>query len=177
MLASNKKITRTHYIVFFIWLIFTFIFTVYFITGRLAPFDPLNRLTGKDSSLLMAELKQMEGLKGVNLNQTIIHFTSDGCTCSQYSEEHKNIINQQAEVDGFNVINIELPENVSTIIPSTPAILIISKTEDLLYLGPYSVGLACSESNGFIEIVMKNYMKGYSASMIVNDAKGCYCNT
>ena len=151
---------------------------IYFISGRLIDFDPKEKLTGKNSRLVIQQLKEMGEFEGVNLSDTIIHFTSSNCSC-KYSEDHKNDINKQAGLaglDGFNVVNINLPAHLESIIPSTPSILIVNKNEELLYFGPYSIGLACSASNGYVETVMQNYAKGYSASLIMHDATGCYCN-
>ena len=176
MHASNKKITLFHYVIFVLWLTFTLAAAIYFISGRLVKFDPEGKLSGKSSPFVMQELRKIEQLKNVNLSDTIIHFTSADCSCTQYSEEHKSAINKQAGQDGFNVINVSLPAHLSSIIPSTPAILIVSNTQKLLYLGPYSIGLACTQSNGYVETVLQNYAKGYSTNLILNEAKGCYCN-
>jgi len=174
--VSSKKITQSHYIVFFCWLGLTLAAAIYFINDRLVTFDPEEKLTDKNSHLVIQQLKEMGELEGVNLSNTIIHFTSNNCSCTQYSEDHKRDINKQAGLDGFNVVNINLPAHLESIIPSTPSILIVNKDEELLYFGPYSIGLACSASNGYVETVMQNYAKGYSASLIMHDATGCYCN-
>jgi len=162
--------------VFVLWLSFTLAAAIYFISGRLVTFDPDAKLSGKNSQYVIQELKAMGQLQGVDLSNTIIHFTSENCFCTQYSEDHKRDINQQAGLDGFDVVNIHLPAHLDSIIPSTPSILIVNKDQELLYFGPYSIGLACSASNGYVETVMQNYAKGYSASFIMNDASGCYCN-
>ena len=175
-LPPKKQITGIHYFVFFIWLFCTVIAAVYFISGRLVNFDPESKLIAKSSGFVIQQLKKMQQLKGIDLSDTIIHFTSQNCSCTQYSEAHKKEINIKAGKDGFNIINVSLPANLTTIIPATPAILIVDKAEQLLYFGPYSIGLACSESNGYVETVLQNYGKGYSASLIINDATGCYCN-
>lgn len=176
MPASNKKIGARHYIVFACWLIGTIIAATYFISGRLLPFDPEQKLSTKNSIALLAQLNEIDQLKNVDLKNTIIHFTSDDCFCTQYSDDHKRSINQQADLDGFNVFNVNLPAHVAPLIPSTPAILIIGQEKQLLYFGPYSIGLACTQSNGYVETVLQNYAKGYAASLIINDASGCYCN-
>jgi len=156
--------------------VFTLVAAIYFISGRLVTFDPAGKLFGQRGKTVIQQLKVIPELQHVDLSNTIVHFTSDHCSCTQYSEDHKRDINQQAGLDGFNVINIHLPAHLESIIPSTPSILIVNKDEDLLYFGPYSIGLACSASNGYVETVMQNYAKGYSASLIMNDATGCYCN-
>lgn len=176
MLASNKQITRYHYAVFVLWLVLTLAAAVYFITGRLLPFDPNRKLLGQDSSVVIEQLKEISALKNINLSNTIVHFTSHECACTQYSEDHKRAINKQAKSAGFDVININIPADLFTIIPSTPAILITGGVEELLYFGPYSAGLACSESNGYVETVLKNYAQGFNSDLVISDIKGCYCN-
>ena len=83
---------------------------------------------------------------------------------------------KEYEGDGFEVVNANITPDDFTLLPSTPSILIVNEVGKLIYLGPYSAGLACSESNGYVELVLKNNAKGYSSNMIVNDLEGCYCN-
>jgi hypothetical protein len=176
LLVSNKTIKPRHYIVFTCWLVGTIIAATYFISSRLLPFDPEQKLASKNSIALLDQLNEIDQLKGIDVNNTIIHFTSDDCSCTQFSHDHKQSINLQANIDGFNVINVNLPPGVASLIPSTPAILIIGQEKQLLYFGPYSIGLACTQSNGYVETVLQNYAKGYAASLIINDASGCYCH-
>lgn len=161
---------------FFLWLGLTLIAAIYFISSRLTPFDPSMKLLEADSRSIIEQIREIEELKNIKLSNTIVHFTSNDCSCTQYSEEHKASINKKARVDGFNIININLPSDLLTIIPSTPAILIIDKVEELLYFGPYSVGLACSESNGYVEVVLQNYAQGYNSDLVISEVKGCYCH-
>jgi|TARA_R110000787_G_C13432070_1_gene445668 hypothetical protein len=162
--------------VFVLWLVLTLAAANYFIAGRLMSFDPNMKLSGQDSSTVIKQVRAISALKNVNLNHAIIHFTSDECSCTQYSDEHKRAINEQAKSDGFYVININLPTDLLTIIPSTPAILITGGKEELLYFGPYSAGLACSASNGYVETVLQNYAQGFNSDLVISDVKGCYCN-
>jgi hypothetical protein len=162
--------------VFFLWLFFTVLAAIYFIKNRLTLFDPNLNLKQKESVFVIKEIKEIEALKNVNLSNTIIHFTSKNCSCTQYSQEHKLSINEKAKLANFNVININLPPDLLTIIPSTPSILMVREIEELLYFGPYSAGLACSQSNGFVESVLQNHAKGYNSDLIISDIKGCYCN-
>ena len=155
---------------------FTLIAAVYFIRNRLAPFDPEGKLKGKDSHFIMQHLRQIDGLQTVDLSDTIIHFTSNDCSCTQFSEDHKMSIDKKAKIDGFKVININLSSDHPSFIPSTPSIAIINKSNKSLYFGPYSVGLACSESNGYVEVVLQNYAKGYSSNFVIRDVEGCYCH-
>ena len=176
MPALNKKTSRYHYAVFILWLGLTLIAAIYFITSRLTLFDPNIKLSGGDSRYVMKQIREIEELKNVDLSKTIVHFTSNDCSCAQYSEDHKITINTQARSDGFNIINVNLSYDSFTIIPSTPSILIIDSIEELLYFGPYSAGLACSESNGYVEVVLQNYAQGYNSDLVISEVKGCYCN-
>jgi hypothetical protein len=134
------------------------------------------KLSGAKSISIIKQVKKIKELEKINLSNTIIHFTSDDCSCAQYSEEHKASINKKVKLNGFNIININLPSDSLTIIPSTPSILITGRLEKLLYFGPYSIGLACSESNGYVETVLQNYAQSYNSDLIISNVKGCYCN-
>jgi hypothetical protein len=165
--------------VFILWLGSTLVAAVYFINSRLVPFDPNIKLLRQEGSVVMQytviqQVREITALK--NLKNTVVHFTSNDCSCTQYSEEHKAAINEKARLDGFNILNINLPADLSTVIPSTPAILIIDDLDELLYFGPYSVGLACSASNGYVETVLQNYAQGHNSNLVISDVKGCYCN-
>ncbi|RBW44968.1 hypothetical protein DS885_11020 [Psychromonas sp. B3M02] len=176
MPVSSSKVKPAHYIICGIWLVLTIAAAIYFINGRLADFDPEQTLSGTDPVSWMQKIREIDQLKGQDLSNTIVHFTSQNCSCTQYSDNHKGEINQRASVEGFNVINVIVSEKVAALVPSTPAILITDQQQKLLYFGPYSAGLACSASNGYVETVLGNYAKGYSASLMVNDTSGCYCH-
>ena len=176
MQVSNRNTTRWHYTVFILWLVSTLLAASYFIGSRLVAFDPELKLANTDSLSIVHRIKRIKGLENLSLNNTVIHFTSEDCSCTQFSKEHKSAIDTQVTQSGFTVINVNLSAQLSTIIPSTPAILITNSSEELLYLGPYSIGLACTESNGFVETVLQNYAQGYSSDLIISDVEGCYCN-
>ncbi len=160
---------------FVLWLAATLFAAHYFISARLVAFDPDNRLISVNSSELIEQMAQLSVLEDNELTNTLIHITSENCACSIYSKKHKQDVSQQAKAQGLSVLNVNLPETYNSIIPSTPAALIIDNTGQLIYFGPYSEGLACSSSNGYIELAMQNYQQGYSANLIVADSKGCYC--
>lgn len=148
----------------------------YFISDRLQPFDPNKLLTAKNSTALLNEISLLSEFKNTQFKKVIIHITSENCSCTQFSEEHKKSINETALKAGFAIVNITLPEKLNSIIPSTPAILMLDEMSELLYFGPYSAGLACTESNGYIETVLNNYNMGFSSNLMINDVNGCYCN-
>lgn len=176
MRASNNSQHYSRYVLFIVWIISTLVAATYFISARLVPFDPEKVLSSVTGNQLITELKSSGLLKHKDFINTVIHITSEDCHCSKFSKDHKAALNLQAQNDGFNVINIIASKKVRNIIPSTPAALITDKQGQLIYFGPYSEGLACSSSNGLIELVMNNYRKGFNSKMIVEQATGCYCN-
>jgi len=172
---ANNKVGRYHYIVFIIWLVFIVIAAKYFIYDSLISFDPKNRLSG-DSSVIVNEIKSSLALENKLSKKTVIHFTNQNCSCSTYTEDHKKTTDKYSQENGFEIRSIELSEKQSNVIPSTPAVLILDELGELIYLGPYAEGLECSAGSSIVDIVLKNYVKGFNANLIMNDAKGCYCN-
>lgn len=178
MLASNKRVKPYHYIILIGWLTLVVVAAVYFIGLRLVAFDPDKKLQAIEGDLIIEQIMQFDSLADKKLSNTILHFTSEDCHCTQFSEAHKNELNKSAQLDGFNILNVSItPEYVNSIIPSTPSVLLVDKLGELLYFGPYSEGLACSQSNGLIEVVLSNYKKGFNSKLIMDEAQGCYCNT
>lgn len=155
---------------------FTLIVGSSFIKSRLNLFDPDDRLLDVSSKSLIKEIRSLPQLSQLDFKNILIHFTSEDCECTQYSENHKKEITEQARQSGFQVINVQLPKKFETIIPATPSILIVANVDELLYFGPYSAGLACSESNGFVELALNNYSNGFNSDLIVSNLTGCYCS-
>lgn len=152
---------------------FTVLSAGYFINQRLADFDPKEQLKGVSNQAFLSQLQTLPELQRLQGQATIVHFTSEDCACTQFSEAHKADINTLANTLGFNILKIKVDSD--TPIPATPSVAIISETAQLLYYGPYSTGLACSESNGYVELVLDNYAKGFPAKLMVTETEGCYC--
>jgi hypothetical protein len=172
---ADNKARRYHYIVFVLWLILIVIAAKYFLFDSLAVFDPQNKLA-QDSTAIISQIKSDLAIKSIPSKKTIIHFTSDDCSCSILSIPHKTIINKKATNNDFEVRNIVLTKENNNVIPSTPAVLVLDEVGELIYLGPYAEGLECSVDNSMVDIVLENYIKGFNANLVINDAKGCYCN-
>jgi len=156
------------------WLGLTIIAAVFFIVPRLTDFDPQHKLLNLPGLQVMKQIKLLPQLRNTDLSNSLIHFTSKGCQCRQFTVQHKQQIDAQAAKDSLNIINIELDQ--SSIVPSTPAIAIVDKRGELMYLGPYSKGLSCTKSAGYVELVMNNYRQGFNTRLIVSQAQGCYCH-
>lgn len=147
----------------------------YFFNQRLVAFDPKSQLANVQPDQLIKTVLAFEFPGRTNLVNSVVHFTSQDCRCSAFSEEHKRSIDENVTKAGFKIFHKTVTPAEGKLIPSTPAILITNDSGQLLYFGPYSAGLACSQSNGYVETVLANYEKGFSSSLVVNETKGCYC--
>lgn len=167
-----KAIDKQQILIVLLWLIFTFMAFHYLTLARLKDFDPTGMLLSKTAS----EMVQQLSLNNVNsdINNTVIHFQQAGCQCNKASESHAKNLEQLSHEHGFNFIRVELTD--PNIIPSTPSTAILGNHGELVYFGPFGEGLDCSQTTGYALTMLNNYLKGYSAELIVSSAKGCYCN-
>lgn len=154
------------------WLIFTFIGFMYFTFERLSEFDPNGVLKNiSRNQFTQSFLDEKIAMSGSN---TIIHFYQTDCACNNSSETHIQQLNDVATKNNYSFVSLEVDN--ALLVPSTPSVAIINETNELVYYGPYGEGLGCSQTNGFALTVMNNHLLGYSANLIVQSAKGCYCN-
>ncbi|MCE2596369.1 DUF6436 domain-containing protein [Motilimonas cestriensis] len=172
--ALTHHVRRHHVVIVVVWVISTLIAASYFINARLVEFDPNGKLQQNRQGFVMSLLAQAQ-LDPLAMDNTIIHFTSEGCVCNSYSQAHKQTLNQQAISNGYQVINLTMTAALRELVPATPAALVMSNEGKLVYFGPYSEGLACSSSNSLIELAINNFNKGFNPELIIDKAKGCYC--
>jgi hypothetical protein len=167
--------------------------------SKFSDFDPELRLSSQMMSLSMeAELVKVlsasvaqNGLENVesditndseNVNGTIFHVTQGSCFCETLSEEHKNTLNEWASSRQISYQNIDVSamSELRRFVPSTPAIIVLNKQRELVYLGPYSTGMGCFQSSGMVDERIKPYFQNSTAEFratIQSEAKGCYCAT
>lgn len=171
--VSNNQVKPLYYILVGLWLIIVISSFVYLVKQRLVDFDKEFKLLNTPISMMLDVLSSHQGH---SLKQTIFHFYDSQCGCTILTQEHKETIDLIAKEDNFNIVNIDITNsNIINFIPSTPAILITDRNENLLYVGPYSTGLDCSADNSLIDVVLSNYRQGFSSPVITTDAQGCYC--
>lgn len=173
MLDSSKQPSKSQVFIIVIWLVFTFLAFSYFINNNLVFFDKNNKLKGINNQDFAMHLTKFTPDLLNNSTGTIIHFSNGSCHCNQLSDKHIGEIDQLAQVNNFNVLSVNV--QIDNFIPSTPSIAILDNVGELIYFGPYGDGLSCSNTTGFAKTVLKNHIKGYSANLILNNAKGCYC--
>jgi hypothetical protein len=153
-----------------IWLSFTIAAFIYLVSEKLVHFDLEKKLDGIDHMQLAAALQSFEGALQSN---SILHFSKKNCDCQQYSAAHIQDIDKLATDNDFSITNIVVDEH--DYIPAAPSVAIIDKLGEIIYFGPYGQGLACSQTSGYAKTMLNNYIKGYTANIIIKEAKGCYC--
>lgn len=159
--------------VIFVWLSFTIAAFAYFISDRLVSFDEFHKLKNIDNADISNYLSHYLPPNNNGSMQTILHFSTINCECQQFSEAHINEINNLGISHGFNIKNITI--NQDDMIPATPSIALIDSTGSVFYFGPYGQGLACSQTTGYAQTMLNNYVKGFMANIVIKEAKGCYC--
>lgn len=176
MKALNKLKKHGHSLLFVTWLISTVTAGIYFVQARLIWFDPQGVLNEVTSDALIALLAEQPELNTQDLSNSLVHFISEPCQCSLLSENHKAELTRKAEQLGLKVLTVRIGSEFKSIIPSTPAALIVGEHRQLVYFGPYSVGLACASENSLINNTLQNFELGFNSQLIENQARGCFCN-
>lgn len=167
--------------------------------SKFTDFDPELRLSSQMMSLSMeAELvKVLSASVGRNalensdsgiisdsesVNGTIFHVTQGSCFCETLSEGHRDKLNEWASSEQISYQNIDLSamSDLRRFVPSTPAVIVLNKNRELVYLGPYSTGMGCFQSSGMVDERIKPYFQNSTTEFratIQSEARGCYCAT
>ncbi len=167
--------------------------------SKFTDFDPELRLSSQMMSLSMeAELVKLlsnsteqnaieNGEGGItddgeNVNGTIFHVTQGSCFCERLSEGHRDKLNEWASSEQISYQNIDLSamSDLRRFVPSTPAVIVLNKNRELVYLGPYSTGMGCFQSSGMVDERIKPYFQNSTTEFratIQSEARGCYCAT
>ncbi|MBL4630954.1 MAG: hypothetical protein JKY14_07275 [Paraglaciecola sp.] len=174
MRALNSKIKNHHLIIVVVWISFTVLAFAYFAQERLVIFDVNNKLQGVDHLQLAHYFQDYSSSESRGLGNKVIHFSKPNCACQKFSQKHILDLNQIAENNQFSVVNVVVEQHA--IIPATPSVAILDESGDVIYYGPYGQGLGCSETSGFAQTMLNNFLHGFSANVIISEAKGCYCH-
>lgn len=171
---SNSVITKLQLGILIVWLSFTIAAFSYFIDGKLVDFDSSQKLKNIEHTDISNYLSHYITHNNNDNMQTILHFSTPECDCQQFSEKHIIDINNLASSHGFNIKNISIKQD--KVIPATPSIALIDSAGSVIYFGPYGQGIACSQTSGYAQTMLNNYVKGFKANIVIKDAKGCYCD-
>ena len=146
---------------------------IYLVSEKRVSFDLEKKLAGIGHLQLATVLKPYVVSVLAGKDNTVLHFSTPDCDCQQYSATHIEDINKIATDNNFSIIKIVINEH--NFIPATPSIAIIDLLGEVIYFGPYGQGLACSQTSGYAQTMLNNFIKGYKANIIIKEAKGCYC--
>lgn len=174
MQSSNNIQFGKHLTLVILWLGFVFSAFAYFVGQKLVDFDPQGNLLELETDQLMTSYSQQSGVMLNNVKKTVVHLSASNCSCNQYTKKHQAQIDKQAIDADFTINHLEVAD--SSLVPSVPAIMVLDEQGELLYLGPYGTGFACSSTSGLVETVLNNFSAGYKSNLIVSQAQGCYCN-
>lgn len=116
---------------------------------------------------------------------TIYHFTQGDCYCEYLASAHQSTMQNWSQEKGFlNVsIDISVYPQLAQFIPSTPAIVAVSATNTLIYIGPYSRGSGCFANTSDVDTYLRDWHTQNASAGVVGqaiidtDASGCYCQT
>lgn len=154
-----------------VWLALTVTGLVYFQLGQLSPFDPnkvLNKPGWFNNFKQLIEHPQ-------NKLATLIVVTDPDCGCTKQAEPHLKQLVRFSSEHNIAVIKIEQSQTLQTLVPATPAAVVLDEEGKFVYAGPLSEGLGCAQGSGFVETVITNLVAGFNSKLLLNDTKGCYC--
>lgn len=154
-----------------IWLAFVVSALVYFQLGQLKPFDEGKMLKQQN---WFSQFKNQVLWQNKDSAQLVI-ITQENCGCTIQAQPHLSALQRFATNQGVEVQNFVLNNELKSVVPATPAAVLIDKNGEFVYAGPLSEGLACSQGSGFVETVISNLQAGFNSSLLIADTKGCYC--
>lgn len=154
-----------------LWLMFVIAALAYFQLGQLKPFDENNMLNQVN---WFSQFKSQLVWQKQDTAQLVI-ITKDNCGCTIQAKPHLFALQGFANNQDVDVQTFKLNNQLTSVIPATPAAVLIDKNGELVYAGPLSEGLACSQGSGFVEMAINNLKAGFNSSLLITDTKGCYC--
>jgi hypothetical protein len=152
------------------------------------------------SQLLQPYIDQLEpALTG---QQTLFHFWRSDCICNRISQRHFSRLLRDFNQQELRIIVITHPDSLAEdieqlqrlngdrlqvikappelqVLPSSPALAIISEQQQLAYFGPYGFGAFCtSNEDGFLSSLVRDLSNNEQpAPTFINViGEGCFCS-
>lgn len=127
------------------------------------------------------EFKTIFTDRSFTFKNAVVHFFSDNCFCRTVAQSHINSVTALASEQGYEQFSFDVDDlsDINEYIPSIPSVAVFDTNENLVYLGPYSSGIFCTEGNGLVEPFIKKDLaiRSLPGAIIMSEAKGCYCET
>lgn len=133
----------------------------------------------------------------------IVHAFDDRCACAESARQHLVSMQERIREAGAQVVFLARPDdearaklaadefareaNVTvagvvvdqrqSLVPASPAAVVVSEVGELIYLGPYSAGGACVTSlGGFVESSLRISPDDFQGTWVNRAVMGCYCD-
>ncbi|BCE01857.1 DUF6436 domain-containing protein [Marinicellulosiphila megalodicopiae] len=138
------------------------------------------------NTLLANQAQTKQSFSGISQSsRTLIHINQPWCICNSFTSSHVLNLDKLATAQSIKTINVELGElsadqqskdwqNLLSLIPSTPATVLLNDSGNIEYIGPYSSGLTCNSGNSFIEQFLKQEQSDKTIANWIST--GCYCS-
>lgn len=170
----------THLLAIGMWIVGVLLLLKVAEASKLVVFDPQQKLlmqsmTSDFDQKFAHSLKTYAG----ELSNTLVHFRAGSCICETLVESHSEQLTRRLSVSGYRALTINLEHNpaIAAYIPSTPAVAVFNEAQQLVYLGPYAVGLGCFTDDSLIATITQYLNIAYLGAHINADVSGCYCAT
>lgn len=148
---------------------------------QLSDFDPEAKLSIAISDIgFEKNLIKLLRSTHSSVAKSIIHFSNDSCFCEVLADTHIAKFSNNMRDEGFNNIQINLNQfpEYAHFVPSTPAVAVIGKDSEVIYLGPYAEGYGCLSGSGLVDtLIPKIISNSIENTLFVTDSKGCFCQT
>ena len=151
---------------------------MYAASEKVLPFDEQGKLwrLSQNDGFDQKFAQMLQNITGSN-QAKVVHFYNRECNCNPVAEQHIKSVKKLALKQGFTNQDIEVDNylELRSFLPSTPAIAVFDGQGELVYLGPYSAGYACTVGNGIVEAYIAGRNAKAPGATVLSDTKGCYC--
>ena len=155
------------------WVIFVIAMLAYFQLSAIKEFDPKRQL---HQPQWLTEFKLQTDWQRTGQGRLIIVIDVN-CGCTLRANAHITQLQALAQKHNLSVQRLVNDDALLTIVPNTPAAILLNKHGELVYAGPLSEGIACSTGSGFVELAINNLQAGFNSNLKLSQAKGCYCHS
>lgn len=162
------------------WIATVFVLLKVVEVTKLRSFDPNQRLYLQSISTdFEKKITELLHKNTGDLTKTAIHFRSGKCACEALVGSHSDELATNLAAANFHNVTVKLDDlpGIGAYIPSTPAVAIFNESQQLIYLGPYAIGLGCFTDDSLINTILRYTRANYWGAQINSDVEGCYCTT